>query len=74
MKNLLRLALLSAFVLLACLASFPEPAAARALCENIHNRTCSSTSTPACEWGDGAWARCVCEFGRWNCTHPDGLG
>jgi len=73
MKNLLRLALSSAF-LLAALATSSQPAEARPLCENTHGRTCSSTLTPACAWGDGAWARCVCEFGRWNCTYPDGLG
>jgi hypothetical protein len=73
MKNVLRLALSSAVLLLALLAS-PEPAAARLACENLHWKSCSSTLTPACAWGDGAWARCVCEFGRWNCTYEDGLG
>ncbi|HEX6898093.1 MAG TPA: hypothetical protein VF789_00195 [Thermoanaerobaculia bacterium] len=73
MKNLLRLALSSAF-LLASLAISSQPAAARLACENLHWRACSSTLTPACAWGDGVWGRCVCESGRWNCAYEDGLG
>jgi hypothetical protein len=74
MKTVLRVALSSLILFLACWVSSPEPAlAGPTYCEDIQGRSCQSPgATWTCLWeGDGDFGSCTCQTERfWRCTYP----